>query len=62
MGDCNSFILSGLWGIDGRVLIVPSGIETNGYYQWPAATGVLIVPSGIETVQTILLYENRSQY
>ena len=63
MGDCNSFILSGLWGIDGRVLIVPSGIETNIiYFQRPTAIQVLIVPSGIETVQTILLYENRSQY
>ena len=52
MGDCNSFILSGLWGIDGRVLIVPSGIET---FLKPKKRSthiaVLIVPSGIETCE-----------
>ena len=49
MGDCNSFILSGLWGIDGRVLIVPSGIETFIKSSLPRREAVLIVPSGIET-------------
>ena len=50
MGDCNSFILSGLWGIDGRVLIVPSGIETFLEENKSLITDkVLIVPSGIET-------------
>ncbi len=49
MGDCNSFILSGLWGIDGRVLIVPSGIETELHFKRLERSEVLIVPSGIET-------------
>ena len=49
MGDCNSFILSGLWGIDGRVLIVPSGIETQYEPREKDVRHVLIVPSGIET-------------
>ena len=49
MGDCNSFILSGLWGIDGRVLIVPSGIETQDRSLDRLHDQVLIVPSGIET-------------
>ena len=49
MGDCNSFILSGLWGIDGRVLIVPSGIETKPALDGIGYQDVLIVPSGIET-------------
>ena len=50
MGDCNSFILSGLWGIDGRVLIVPSGIETPVLnFHCLLYLLVLIVPSGIET-------------
>ena len=49
MGDCNSFILSGLWGIDGRVLIVPSGIETVLVLMVFDYLIVLIVPSGIET-------------
>ena len=49
MGDCNSFILSGLWGIDGRVLIVPSGIETFFLHLGFFRSFVLIVPSGIET-------------
>ena len=50
MGDCNSFILSGLWGIDGRVLIVPSGIETRANLENLLSPSlVLIVPSGIET-------------
>ena len=49
MGDCNSFILSGLWGIDGRVLIVPSGIETRVVQASAGLVFVLIVPSGIET-------------
>ena len=50
MGDCNSFILSGLWGIDGRVLIVPSGIETiRDVILHKKGNEVLIVPSGIET-------------
>ncbi len=50
MGDCNSFILSGLWGIDGRVLIVPSGIETLLKISLSYVFKVLIVPSGIETL------------
>ena len=59
MGDCNSFILSGLWGIDGRVLIVPSGIETI-YSKLTSGIGkVLIVPSGIETEErrTVFIHQ-----
>ena len=55
MGDCNSFILSGLWGIDGRVLIVPSGIETQYVHIDHFRYVVLIVPSGIETRKSILV-------
>ena len=54
MGDCNSFILSGLWGIDGRVLIVPSGIETCFHCYVPLIRSVLIVPSGIETSKIVV--------
>ena len=54
MGDCNSFILSGLWGIDGRVLIVPSGIETLNLISIKLFINVLIVPSGIETVEAFI--------
>ena len=53
MGDCNSFILSGLWGIDGRVLIVPSGIETKVVVCAFGDIKVLIVPSGIETEEKL---------
>ena len=48
--------------IQSSVLIVPSGIETVMKTDGASTVVVLIVPSGIETVQTILLYENRSQY
>ena len=57
MGDCNSFILSGLWGIDGRVLIVPSGIETLVPLSSVYSHNVLIVPSGIETRSILLNFD-----
>ena len=41
--------------MDSEVLIVPSGIETDGENILQGLVRVLIVPSGIETILNILL-------